>query len=341
MLDVAKFMQQKNNIPFRGKSLPIIGIDLLGSDLSSQQIYEELLCAQKKLSFSAEFLLFSTKEFHPPHSSNIKIVIVDESITMEDHPFTVLKKKKNSSINKGIKLLKEQTIDAFISFGNTGALLTCAITTLHPLEGIQRPALMALMPSKNKQLAVVDVGANIQCKAEHLVQFAKMGIAYQKTRGVAHPIVGLLNIGSEETKGTIEHQQAFSYLKELNTDPNHPTFIGNIEGRDVFKGTIDVLVSDGFSGNVFLKTSEGMAEFIFTQIQSFIKKEHPSFEGMLQEYAKTGDYSEYPGALLCGVKGIVMKCHGSGKSGALLHSIEACIQLHHQNFLQKMSQELT
>ncbi len=189
---------------------------------------------------------------------------------MDDDPLIAVRRKKDSSLCQGLQYLKEKKIDAFVSAGNTGALLFAAKTTLKTLKGIDRPALLALLPTKKKEVAVLDVGANLSLKPDHIVQFAQMGIAYQKSRGIENPIVGLLNIGIEAKKGTPQLQEAYLKLDAMNRD--QPFFAGNIEGKDVFHGNIDVLVTDGFTGNVFLKTAEGIAAFILEQLEQAPEK---------------------------------------------------------------------
>ncbi|MBM3207618.1 MAG: phosphate acyltransferase PlsX [Chlamydiae bacterium] len=324
--------------------LPRIGIDLLGSDISFSKLIDTVLLAHEKLSHRAEFLIFTTKDLVPENfPSTIKVILVDECINMDDSPLTVLRKKKNSSIGKGIRMMKEDLIDVFISSGNSGAIVAAAKTILKTIKGINKVAFMTLIPAKDKRVAVLDVGANVKHKPQDMLQFAHMGIAYQKTLGIREPTVGLLNIGSEAIKGTPEHRAAHLMLQKLNNNTPHKVFIGNIEGRDVFQGPVDVLVTDGFTGNVFLKTSEGMASFLLDQIYTEMKHSSlctPKLLEALADYEKKLDYSEYPGAILCGVKGLVIKFHGSSHPKALLKSIEAAIQLYEQDFIEKISTEL-
>lgn len=328
-----------------GRKKPRIGIDLLGSDVSPHTLIDSVLSSYEKHSSNVEYVLFLREEdisaFLP---TTITTVTVSEVITMDDSPLSALRKKKHSSISKGMNMLKEGEINAFISAGNTGALMASAKTTLKMLKGIQRPALLALIPAKGKEVAVLDVGAITKCKPSYLLQFAHMGIAYQKSRGLEMPSVGLLNIGSEAKKGTPEHQQAYLALQKLNQKSSYGVFLGNIEGRDVFEGPVDVLVTDGFTGNVFLKTAEGIAGFLLEEML-FAMKNIPVNSQALQEILvkcqKRLDYSEYPGALLCGVDGIVMKCHGSAKPRALEHSLDATIELVQHNFLEKVKSQLT
>jgi glycerol-3-phosphate acyltransferase PlsX len=236
-------------------------------------------------------------------------------------------------------LLKEGILQAFISSGNTGALIASAKIELPELSHVDRPALMTLLPTKKKELAVLDVGANTSYKAKHLTQFASFGAAYQKTRGVKLPKVGLLNIGSEAKKGTPELQMAYNQLLLLcqRKDPSF-VFVGNIEGRDVFHGDIDVLVTDGFTGNVFLKTAEGIAAVIFEELQSSTADR--GIKRVLAEMRQKLHYTEYPGAILCGVRGIVIKCHGNANPSSTIRSIATAQRLIQHSFLDQIKEEL-
>jgi glycerol-3-phosphate acyltransferase PlsX len=198
------------------------------------------------------------------------------------------------------------------------------------MPGIERPALLTLMPTMKHAVAILDVGANPGAKAQHLAQYAAMGIAYQKSRGIENPRVGLLNIGSEEGKGTLETREAYKLIQQC-----HPTFIGNIEGRDVFNGDTDVVVTDGFAGNVLLKTAEGIASFILHEIEK-----DPGISGDLAALRKRLHYAEYPGAIVAGVEGLIMKCHGDGSKLAFRESLKAIIQLLSQDLSVRIKKAL-
>lgn len=315
--------------------IPHIGIDLLGSDTPPKDLLAALLQFSKEeggaldltvLGLSSLFEgLPSLPHFHP--------FVVNDQISMEDNPLTAVRRKKGSSLCKGIHLLETQKIDAFISAGNTGALIACSKLSLPMLPKIMRPALLALLPTKNREIAVLDVGANTSFKPKHLVQFALMGVAYQKCRGVKQPKIGLLNIGSEAKKGTPEVREAYERLLALNNNksPDAPIFLGNIEGRDAFRGDIDVLVTDGFTGNVFLKTAEGIASIILDQLAP-----SPYLEAMRKQL----HYAEYPGAILCGIDGIVVKCHGNSTPRALINSVKGVIPLIQNSFCSNIKSQL-
>ncbi len=325
---------------------PRIGIDLLGCEIPGKKLLEDLTKFDFQGEHPPKFTLFATKEIFAQVSTPDDFTCheVTETISMDEDPLTAVRRKKDSSLIVGIQQLKHYELDAFISAGNTGALLAAATLSLPTLPGIDRPALITLIPTKQDPIAVLDVGANVSAKAENLLQFAQMGIAYQKTRGIKHPSVGLLNIGEEKQKGTPELRKAYKILQALNKDApiDTPVFIGNIEGRDVFHGNIDVLITDGFTGNVFLKTAEGIAAFILEQMQTLGPLESlPDIKSIIASLRHRLDYAEYPGALLCGVEGIVMKCHGESTPDAFINSIKGASRLVHNFFLEKLKKELS
>jgi glycerol-3-phosphate acyltransferase PlsX len=245
---------------------------------------------------------------------------------MGESPLLALRRKKNSSLSLGLHLLKNGQVNAFVSAGNTGALVAFSKRILKTFPGLSRPALLALMPTKKKPLAVLDVGANLQAKATQLVQFAHLGSAYQKARGIINPKVGILNIGSEASKGTSEIQLAYKTLSKL------PSFAGNIEGKSVFDGDVDVLVTDGFTGNIFLKTAEGIASLVLDRI-------HTHRPSDLDDLRRHLHYAEHPGALLTGVRGAVVKCHGYSTPEAFSNGIRGAIELASSHFIQTLETE--
>ncbi len=311
---------------------PRIGVDLMGSDTSP----EELATAVIELSeeqFPAEFLLFVSPEVAGELPKNLPHAVCSETIEMHDDPLSAVRQKKESSLWQGIQFLHEKKIDAFISAGNTGALLLAAKTKLKTMPRIDRPALLTLLPTHKKEIAVLDVGANLTLKSHHILQFAAMGIAYQKSRGIEHPTVGLLNIGTEAIKGTPQVREAYAKLETLNRD--RPTFLGNIEGKDVFRGDIDVLVTDGFTGNVFLKTAEGLASFILKQLEQRAFEGSPSLRHEIASLKDRLYVAEHPGAILCGVEGVVIKCHGDISPAKFMSSIKGAARLIEHRFLEK------
>jgi len=272
-----------------------------------------------------------------PTSAQVIFHVVTEVITMGDEPLSALRRKKGSSLVTGIRLLKKKQIQAFISTGNTGALIAAATLYLPMLPGIRRPALMAELPTEKGPMVVVDVGGNVSCKVEHLLQFTHMGVAYQRcTYGKTVPTVGLLNIGVESKKGTSLHCQAYEMLNESKEAGF--SFIGNIEGRAVFKGKVDVLVTDGFTGNVLLKSIEGVSLFILDALQTYFQGHATDdIQNILKDLKKNFHHEEYPGAIVAGVDGVVVKCHGNSSARALYNGIMGASRLIQSKFVEGLA----
>ncbi len=304
-----------------------IGVDIMGSDNSPGILLDAI--RNIPLPSDIELVVIGTPEWQNK-AGTLTYVSASEVIGMDENPLTALRKKKGASLCVGMRLLKEGKINALVSSGNTGALVASAKMTLSMLPKILRPALLTLMPTKKNPVAVLDVGANVQVKAAHLVQFAMLGSAYQKTRGIEKPTVGILNIGSEEMKGTSELRMAYKKLQ------NHPNinFVGNVEGKTVFEGDVDVIVTDGFTGNVFLKTAEGIASLIIDRIHAHIPEDVvKKFQPQLDDLQRHLHYAEYPGALLAGVKGIVIKCHGYSTPRGFANGVLGAIGLASENWV--------
>jgi glycerol-3-phosphate acyltransferase PlsX len=256
--------------------------------------------------------------------SQITILHAEDVITNDDAPVRAVRTKTESSLVKGLMLVKEGQADLFVSAGNTGAIMAGGLFILGRIQGIDRPAIAATYPVLGKGVALlVDSGANVECKPNNLLEFATMGSIYmQKVLDVADPTVGLVNIGTEETKGTTVIKAAYELLQKSSVN-----FIGNVEARDVPKGTCDVIVCDGFVGNVILKLTEGLAWTIFKLIKTkfteglFSKMGALLLAGKLKELKSEFDYSEYGGAPILGVKGAIVKMHGSSGSTAVKNAI--------------------
>ena len=250
-------------------------------------------------------------------SPRLKIQYATETIEMEDIPTVEIKRKKDSSMVVGFKMLKQDEGDVFISAGNSGALLTGATLLVGRIKGIDRPALAGILPAYKSRLVLIDAGSNTNCKPMTLVQFAQMASIYiRNTFGVENPKIGLLNIGTEETKGNELVRETYKLLKEKSEELNI-NFIGNVEGRDAFSGNVDAIVTDGFTGNVFLKTAEGLGKLVKVTLKESLTKNLlskilacPSLPA-INRFAKTVDYKSYGGALFLGVKKPVVKAHGS------------------------------
>lgn len=328
-----------------------IGIDLMGSDRSPTFLFQAIEKAIQEFSH-VNLVVFLTQaaldeiRLHfatpfPLKHARLEFKIVTEVIEMQDEPLLAIRQKKNSSLVLGLKLLKKRYLDGFVSAGNTGALIVGATLSLPLLPGIKRPALLATLPTEKGNVVVIDVGGNVLCKAYQLVQFAQLAVAYQRCyMGVKQPRVGLLNIGVESKKGTSEVRQAYQLLQEF-AERKEMQFVGNVEGREVFQGAVDVLVTNGFTGNVLLKTSEGVSALILQKIHHILAHVLPEQrEAILQELQDHFDYEKYNGAIICGVDCVVVKCHGYSMIKGFLQGIQGAIQLVQNHFVHQMKQEL-
>jgi glycerol-3-phosphate acyltransferase PlsX len=255
----------------------------------------------------------------------IKVVATTEVITNEDSPVKAVRRKKDSSLVVGLNHLKEEKIDVFISAGNTGALMSGALLTLGRIRGIDRPALATLLPPMKgtKPMFLMDSGANSECKPANLLEFAVMGSVYMnKVMGIESPTVGLINIGAEATKGNTMTKAAYELLDQSNLN-----FIGNVEARDLPESPADVVVCDGFTGNIVLKYTEGMAmafmHILKDKLSSGVQAKLGAalLMSKLKDFKKMFDYSEYGGAPFLGVRGAVLKMHGSSNANAVKNTI--------------------
>ena len=274
---------------------------------------------------------------------DIDIVHAPEVITMRDSPLQAYKRKKGSSVHVAAKLVRDGQADALVSAGNTGAVMAVAHFTLGTLSAVDRPALAAPFPtSKGKVSVMLDVGANVDSKAVHLEQFAVMGeIYYRVIFGTRRPRVALLSIGEEEMKGNELTREAYNRLKKMPLN-----FVGNVEGRDVFAGEVDVIVCDGFIGNVALKISEGLVEYFIRALRDALSKDlrakmgallsRPAFKG----FKETLDYSEYGGAPLLGVRGVTVIGHGRSNPNAIKNAIRVAAELARARVNEKIEAEL-
>lgn len=280
-------------------------------------------------------------------SPRLKIYNASETIEMEDTPTTAIKHKKDSSMVVGFNLLKSGQGDVFVSAGNSGALLAGATLLVGRIKGVDRPALAGILPSYHKRLVLMDCGSNTNCKPINLLQFAQMSSIYiRDSFGIENPAIGLLNIGTEETKGNELIKESYNLLKEQSPKLNI-NFIGNIEGRDAFSGNIDAVIADGFTGNVFLKTVEGMGKFVKKSLTESFKRNIGTKIGYLfanpaiKGFKKVMDYKEYGGALFLGVKKPVVKAHGSSDAKLFEFTIKQAEQFVNNKTVDKLIEEFT
>jgi glycerol-3-phosphate acyltransferase PlsX len=278
-------------------------------------------------------------------NSRLSIRNATETIEMEDIPTQAIKHKKDSSMVVGFNMLKEGEGDVFVSAGNSGALLTGATLLVGRIKGIDRPAIAPLLPSYRKSVMLMDAGANTNCKPINLFQFAQMSTIYLRNNfGIERPRVGLLNIGTEETKGNDLVKESYQLLKEKSEEAGI-NFIGNIEGRDCFTGDVDVIITDGFTGNVLLKTIEGFGKLVKRNLkeslmQNLISKiaAIPALPG-IKRFSKTMDYKQYGGALFLGVKKPVVKAHGSSDDFLFYFTIKQAENFVKSGAVDKMREE--
>jgi len=259
---------------------------------------------------------------YPP--DRISIHHASQTVSMDDSISFAIRRKRNSSIRKGIDLVKSGEADAFVSAGHSGVVMATALLVLGTSEGVDRPAIATTMPTLKERFVLIDAGANVDSTPENLLQFAYMGSAYSKhVIGVEKPRVALLSIGEEDVKGNELTKEAFSLLK--NTSLN---FVGNVEGKDLYQGDVDVVVCDGFTGNIALKISEGLAEAIIKMLKVEIasiatgRLAYLFMKPALKNFKKKTDYAEYGGAPLLGIKGTCIISHGRSSAKAIKNAIK-------------------
>src|SRR5579863_611924 len=273
----------------------------------------------------------------------IEIIHASEAVTMDDKATKAFRQRRDSSIRVTARLVHEGKADGMISAGNTGAVMTTAKIVLGALEGVDRPAIAQVFPtSRGTATVLLDVGANVDCKPHHLVEFAFMGETYYRVIfGVERPRVGLLSIGQEEHKGNELTREALPLLRQLPLN-----FIGNVEGRDLFNGRVEVIVCDGFIGNVVLKISEGAIGAIASILKEALSSTLSSKVGYalsgkaFQKFKKRVDYTEYGGAPLLGVKGVCIICHGGSNPNAIKNAIRVAAEFSAGRVNEKIQREL-
>lgn len=324
-----------------------IALDAMGGDFAPREIVLGAIQACRE--FGAEVILVGIEnEIRPildqQQIAGLKLEIypASEIIAMDEHPANAVKRKKDSSLVVANRLVKEGKADAVISMGNTGAAMAASLFTLGRIDGIKRPAIASVMPTKTGISIILDAGANADCEPENLLEFAYMGSAYvEHILGISNPKVGLLSIGEEETKGNKLTVEAHQLLKNSNLN-----FIGNIEGRDVHRGVCDVIVCDGFVGNVVLKLSEGLASVLLGWLKEAIGANVFSMMGglllkaSLKKILTPMDPAEYGGMPLLGLNGISMIGHGSSKAKAVKNAIKAATKAVNQDIVGAIGQTI-
>jgi len=306
-----------------------IALDAMGGDKAPRVIVEGAVIAAREAESDIQILLVGRSEIIRQELERfgkfkgIEIVHAEDVVSMDEQPSVVLRKKKSSSIAVGLGLLRDGEADGFISAGNTGAVVANALFILGRVKGVKRPAIATYVPSKTGGCILLDVGANIDSKPEHLLQYGIMGSCYaNKVLGCENPRVGLINVGEESTKGTEVVQEAYRLLSQSDLN-----FIGNVEGRDLFNGRVDVAVCDGFVGNVVLKFAESVVDMVYVVMREAIQKTlrakmgaflmKPAFRDLKTRF----DYAEYGSAPLLGVDGVCTIAHGGSDARAIKNAI--------------------
>ncbi|MEG0256933.1 MAG: phosphate acyltransferase PlsX [Christensenella sp.] len=323
-------------------------IDAMGGDHAPEEIIDGVLAALNEWADTA-FLLTGDKdkieallEKQQYDKARVEIIHTTQVIEMDDSPVKALKEKKDSSMVVALNALAEGKGEMMISAGCTGALVAGGTLIVKRLPGIKRPALAPVLPSQAGEVLLVDAGANADCKPQYLQQFGVMGSIYmQKVFGIKKPNVALINNGAEEEKGSELTKKAHMLLKAAPIN-----FVGNAEGRDLLNGDYDVLVCDGFTGNIVLKFLEGCAKTILGMLKGYIKESTSAkvgslfMKGAFSKLKKKMDYKEYGGALLLGLNGGVMKAHGSSDKVAIFHAISAARKFIAGNVVEVIKQEI-
>lgn len=328
-----------------------IALDAMGGDHAPQSVVEGAELALKKLPelkflfFGDEATLAALLQKYPKLQSVSEIIHCEDKIADDAKPSLALRQSKNSSMRKAIEAVQEGSAVAAVSGGNTGAMMAIAKLVLKTLPGINRPAAASLLPTRKGNIVALDLGANLECSAEELFQFAIMGDAYARAvLGLEYPRVALLNVGEEDNKGHPEIREAAQMLRECDFDIN---FCGFVEGTHILQGAVDVVVSDGFTGNVMLKTAEGtarlMGEFIKDAFNSNIctKLSYLMARPALKAMRKKLDPRRYNGAMFLGLNGVVVKSHGGSDEYAVSFAIRSAAELAKHRTNQRIIEELT
>jgi len=325
-----------------------IAVDSMGSDNSPYSEIEGAVQAAK--AYGVDVILVGKESLLAPllkeaggAGLSIEIHNATQVIAMDEPPTAALRRKRDSSIRVAADLVREKVASGLVSAGNTGAVMAISKMVFGAVPGVDRPALAAILPTLAGHAVLLDVGANVACKPHHLVQFAVMGDLFsKKIVGISSPRVGLMSVGEEESKGNELTKEVHKTLKELKLN-----FIGNVEGRDIYNGRADVIVCDGFTGNVALKTSEGLIEAVLKLLKDELSRNLKAKVGALlsqqsfKRLKKRLDYSEYGGAPLIGLRGVSIICHGRSSSNAIKNAIRVAKEFAENQVNAKLEAELS
>jgi len=325
----------------------IVALDAMGGDHAPTVTIEGAIEAVSELHGLSVILVGDKKKLtnelkkRNPSSPHISIKHASQVVEMDEAPLTALRRKKDSSIKIAVELVKAGEADAMVSAGNSGVVMATALLLLGKLEGVDRPAIAAVMPTLEGLFVLIDAGANVDCKATNLLQFAIMGRAYAKSIfNINSPKIGLLGIGEEDAKGNELTKETFKLLKDSGIK-----FIGNIEGKNIFMGAADVVVCDGFVGNIALKISEGLAEAIAKMLKREVSGRAAGMIGQfflknaLKNFKKKTDYSEYGGAPLLGLSKPCIISHGRSTAKAIKNAVKLAGEFYKKGVLDIISAE--
>ena len=329
-----------------------IAVDAMGGDKGPQVVTRGVISAA--LNSSTRYLLVGDpaileaelKAFGAAHP-NIEIVPAMQIIEMSEHPVEAFKHKPDASVVVSAKLVKEGQADGFVTIANTGAAVAVSLLTLKRIKGIDRPAIATTLPAITGKVVLLDAGATPDCESRNLYEFALMGCAFsQKVHGVARPKLGLLSIGEEDSKGNALSKRTYALFKETFGSNTPFDFIGNVEGKDIYRGVADVIVCDGFVGNTVLKTSEGVAEMILKLLKEELDRNKLilplliPFKSAFREVRRKIDYSEHGGAPLLGVNGVCIIGHGRSNENAVKNACLAAEKAITYNLVETIRQRV-
>ncbi len=323
-----------------------VALDAMGGDFAPQATVEGALMALKSFPELGVYLVGQPEVLAPLLKRRVpkklEIVPAKEVVAMDESPIGALRTKLDSSIRRSFDLLKEGTAQAVVSAGNSGAVLATALFVLGRIKGVSRPAIATVLPTIRGQAVLIDSGANVDCKPHHLLQFAYMGAVFSREiLGVPSPKVGLLSIGEEGGKGNTLVKRTHQLLTESGLN-----YVGNIEGRDIYRGEVDVIVCDGFVGNICLKLSEGLAEALMLMMAQELRSSRLaqigfSFaRGALKRFQQRIDWRERGGAPLLGVKGVVIISHGRSDAQAIKNALGTALFFVKEEVLENLSRDL-
>lgn len=326
-----------------------IALDAMGGDFGPEQLIAGAILAIKQAGINVTLVgdsallknyLDQTAD-RDDWKSSLKIIQASEVIGMDEYPVDAIRRKKDSSIMVAFELAKQGDVNGVVSAGNSGATLAAALRKLGRVKNVSRPGIASMFPTLKEPVTIMDIGANVDCRPHHLMQFAVMASAFAGSYAIKNPRVGILSIGEETGKGNNLVRETYELLEESSLN-----FIGNVEGRDVYKGDVDVIVCDGFVGNNILKVSEGLADAILQMLRNEIAKSPLAKAGYFlakpafKRFKKRVDYTEYGGAPLLGINGTGIVCHGKSNAQAIKNAILEAVRLVKNNVKDKIAADL-